>query len=330
MNYYKRHLGDYAKDTKHLSLLEHGAYTLLLDYYYATEKPIPDGRCERVAGASTEAERSAVQSVLREFFVLSDEGWSHGRAESVIADAIGKTSKAVDSATTRWGTTNDAAATRAQRLSRAREKGTHTKLEWELLVNVCGNACVRCGAEGVVKDHITPIYQGGSDGIENLQPLCRKCNSSKGPENKDLRPEGWKEHLQECLRNACETPASHKPLATSQLKAEEPKGSLPPDGGNEVPCPHQEILALYHELLPANPRIKVWDSGRATALRTRWREDEKRQSLDYWRRFFTHVAASDFLTGKREGSGGRPFLPGLEWMVKAANFAKIIEGRYHS
>ena len=39
-NYYKRHLGDYAmKDTRHPSL-EHGAYCLLLDYYYSTEKPI--------------------------------------------------------------------------------------------------------------------------------------------------------------------------------------------------------------------------------------------------------------------------------------------------
>lgn len=97
----------------------------------------------------------------------------------------------------------------------------------------------------------------------------------------------------------------------------------------DVPqCPHDEILALYHETLPSNPRIKVWDGARADALRARWREDPKRQTLDYWRRFFAKVAASAFLTGRAEGQGGRPFLPGLDWMVKAANFAKIIEGRY--
>lgn len=94
-------------------------------------------------------------------------------------------------------------------------------------------------------------------------------------------------------------------------------------------CPHNEIIALYHELLPANPRIKVWDGARADALRARWREDPKRQSLDYWRRYFAHVAASPFLTGKVDGQGGRPFLPGLDWLVKASNFAKVIEGRYH-
>lgn len=99
---------------------------------------------------------------------------------------------------------------------------------------------------------------------------------------------------------------------------------------NDIPdCPHDEIIALYHEALPANPRIRQWTESRQESLRTRWREDEKRQSLDYWRRFFKHVAASPFLTGQRTGRGERPFLPGLEWLVKAENFAKVIEGRYH-
>ena len=111
---------------------------------------------------------------------------------------------------------------------------------------------------------------------------------------------------------------------------EEPNGSLSATPVANLPqCPHSDIIALYHELLPANPRIKVWDGARAEALRARWREDPKRQNLDYWRRYFAHVSASPFLTGKVEGQGGRPFLPGLDWLVKASNFAKVIEGRYH-
>lgn len=94
-------------------------------------------------------------------------------------------------------------------------------------------------------------------------------------------------------------------------------------------CPHQAIIALYHEHMPANPRIKVWDGARAESLRARWREDAKRQNLDYWARFFRHCAGSKFLTGQIEGQGGRPFTPGLDWLVKASNFAKVIEGRYH-
>ena len=81
--------------------------------------------------------------------------------------------------------------------------------------------------------------------------------------------------------------------------------------------------------MPANPRIKAWTGTRQSNLRTRWREDSKRQSLDYWRRLFSHVAASPFLTGRVQGQGGRPFHAGLDWLVKPDNFAKVIEGRYH-
>jgi Protein of unknown function (DUF1376) len=40
MYYYQHHIGDYRKDTSHLSLIEHGIYRQLLDLYYITEKPL--------------------------------------------------------------------------------------------------------------------------------------------------------------------------------------------------------------------------------------------------------------------------------------------------
>ncbi|WP_038739626.1 HNH endonuclease [Burkholderia pseudomallei] len=43
--------------------------------------------------------------------------------------------------------------------------------------------CVKCGCtpDGrPCKDHVVPIAMEGSDAIENLQPLCRECNTSKG------------------------------------------------------------------------------------------------------------------------------------------------------
>jgi len=87
MNYYERHLGDYARDTAHLSMTEHGAYTLLLDRYYSTESPIPSDQAHRLARARTKEERAAVDSVLEEFFVLQDGAWRHGRCEEEIEKA---------------------------------------------------------------------------------------------------------------------------------------------------------------------------------------------------------------------------------------------------
>lgn len=71
---------------------------------------------------------------------------------------------------------------RAQRLHEARERGSHTEEEWAAVVDEFDRRCVQCGcrpADEPAKDHIVPICLGGSDAIDNLQPLCRTCNSGK-------------------------------------------------------------------------------------------------------------------------------------------------------
>lgn len=81
---------------------------------------------------------------------------------------------------------------RSLRLRLARHKGTHTKREWEEMKAFFEYTCCCClgesGLENIEKDHIIPLYQGGSDSITNLQPLCAKCNSAKGRINTDWRP----------------------------------------------------------------------------------------------------------------------------------------------
>lgn len=81
MNYYERHIGDYLKDTAHLSLLEHGVYTRLLDVYYTREGPIPEDQAARLISARSKDEREALQAVLSEFFVLIDGAWNQKRCD---------------------------------------------------------------------------------------------------------------------------------------------------------------------------------------------------------------------------------------------------------
>jgi len=94
VNFYKRHLGDYAKDTTHLSLLEHGIYTRLLDVYYSREKPFPGfDATARLIGARSDDERSALRDILNEFFTHVDGGYQHARCEREIAEAGVKAEK---------------------------------------------------------------------------------------------------------------------------------------------------------------------------------------------------------------------------------------------
>jgi uncharacterized protein YdaU (DUF1376 family) len=91
VNYYERYCGDYQRDTAHLSLAEHGAYTMLLDTYFSVEKPLPSDlpSLYRVCRAMTRLEQQAVKSVVEQFFPVSPaDGLRHNqRADREIAKA---------------------------------------------------------------------------------------------------------------------------------------------------------------------------------------------------------------------------------------------------
>jgi 5-methylcytosine-specific restriction endonuclease McrA len=69
---------------------------------------------------------------------------------------------------------------------RARRKGaagSFTLGEWEILKIQYDFSCAYCRRREpsvkLEKDHIIPLSKGGSNYIENIQPLCRTCNASK-------------------------------------------------------------------------------------------------------------------------------------------------------
>jgi uncharacterized protein YdaU (DUF1376 family) len=87
MNYFKFHIGDYIKNTAHLSLLEHGIYFRLLMIYYTRNSPLPSCNSDvyRLMGNLHWRDRTSIDRVLSEFFVLLDDGWHNLRADKEIA-----------------------------------------------------------------------------------------------------------------------------------------------------------------------------------------------------------------------------------------------------
>ena len=82
MKFYKRWLGDYAKDTAGLTLLEHGAYNVMLDLYYSTEEPLPSDNDSlyRMTRAMTEPEQKVIHTVLEQLWEKTPDGWVNKRA----------------------------------------------------------------------------------------------------------------------------------------------------------------------------------------------------------------------------------------------------------
>ena len=61
--------------------------------------------------------------------------------------------------------------------------GTHTLGEWNKLKKQYAFTCPSCLKQEpevrLTQDHIVPISLGGSDDIQNIQPLCKRCNCKK-------------------------------------------------------------------------------------------------------------------------------------------------------
>lgn len=114
---------------------------------------------------------------------------------------------------------------------------------------------------------------------------------------------------------------NHEPLTTNQEPLTNRK-ALVADATKD--CPHEQIISAYHEILPEMPQVKVLTEKRKSSLKARWREDEKRQDLEFWNRFFNYVRTSDFLMGKTPSGWQADF----EWLVNSSNFVKVIEGKY--
>ena len=78
--------------------------------------------------------------------------------------------------------------------------------------------------------------------------------------------------------NAYENDATHHPSPITHDPS--PKIKQKPLAIGKPNCPHQEIINLYHSILPMCPTVRDWTPARAASLKARWNENEDRQKWD--------------------------------------------------
>jgi len=154
----------------------------------------------------------------------------------------------------------------------------------------------------------------GNEGRDTTVTPCHAKSHEVTPREEERREE---------LTSKATTPAG---VVVASQAGNPPPGR--PQASAKPECPHQDIIALYHEVLPECPQVRDWTPARAMQLRTRWNEDPRRQNLGFWRQFFEYVKNCGFLVGRGTGANNRPFLADLEWLTKSQNFTKIREGKY--
>lgn len=172
MDWYKRYMGDYLKDTADLNMTEDGAYTLLLDHYYVTERPLPSDvkSIYRIVRAFERWERDAVDSVLAQFFILTERGYENKRAEEELA----KYKKAADAYRTNG---------RVRSSDPCEVEGKTGKRF--AIMRRDNFTCQYCGARApnvtLQVDHRIALVNGGTEDESNLVTSCSECNGGKGP-----------------------------------------------------------------------------------------------------------------------------------------------------
>lgn len=90
-----------------------------------------------------------------------------------------------------------------------------------------------------------------------------------------------------------------------------------------------QVVALYHQILPMCPPVRVITQSLAEQIKQRIIADDL-PNLKIWRVFFEHVATFDLLIGRAAPKNGRttPFVATLQWLTRGDNYAEIEAGKY--
>lgn len=105
-------------------------------------------------------------------------------------------------------------------------------------------------------------------------------------------------------------------------------GSTPPksppkkgEAAKSPPVPFKKIMELYNSICVSFPKIQLIDGSREDAVRARFNKHKDIKTFDA---LFRKAEASDFL----KGGNDRNWRADFDWLMIAANLAKVLEGKY--
>lgn len=141
-----------------------------------------------------------------------------------------------------------------------------------------------------------------------------------------------------------EPPQNPRPSSSSSSSSSPPSvGEDSPDGlvgkTDLPPCPVEQIVAVYHEVLPELPRAKMLDDGRRKAVRGLWkfaltqpksdgkpRATTADEAFTWVRSFFERARDNDFLMGRTPRvNGHQGWECDLDFLLSKKGLKQVIE-----
>lgn len=207
---------------------------------------------------------------------------------------------------------------------------------------VCG--CTMSYENNLVQptiQHNVPISKGGEHELGNISVVCASCNKSlrdteTGKLNADEVVKEWDKLT--CTRNGYASDTQDRlEIGEDRLELGEESIEISPtacedymyaDAYPQADQPkkvrpkinYQEIADMYNTICISLPRMTTLSDKRKEAIAARL----KHYTVDQFREMFTKAENSAFL----KGSNNRNWMANFDWLVKDANFAKVLDGNY--
>ena len=154
--------------------------------------------------------------------------------------------------------------------------------------------------------------EGGKKGrpLKDKEKIPERCDKDTGNEKekeKEIEKEDEKEKENEieiedeCLIDIPPAPSAPAPPSAS--------------------VPYETIKNLYNEICTSFPKCTVMSDARKKAVKARFSSG---YTLEHFKVLFTKAEASSFLKGKND----RSWTANLDWLIKDANMAKVLDGNY--
>ena len=276
--------------------------------------------------------------------------WHHGSVTDPKFQLVARKSKqALASVIAVW-------AFLLEQASASEERGTFGSIDGEAIDCLLGLEDGATGAILAAMGERGLVEDGSVSAWEKRQPKRERTDNTNTersrayrakqhqatPENKGETPCNATQH-QKKPRGEESREEDKEAIASSSASAQPTCDNEPDDG--VPPCPFDSLIDSYEAALPVLPTVRrsLFAKGaNGKALRARWRwvmtakhERGERKGARlattaedgraWFSRYFEYVADSDFLSGRN----GKFQSCDLGWLVTAANFEKVLSGKYH-